>query len=425
MLAFLAVALLQASPPAQAGESPPIVVTGTRLEDDRARLEACLARHCSTLEDIAATLRYAENLFVSGDYQEARQILSRSIDRNRSESPRYPRAVASLYRGHARVGIHLGEPEVYRRSSHAILRSLSDGLPADSTDVLLGRLEVGDMHLGLANARQAQLSYERTQRAAREAGQPGIAALAQLRMAWLRHLVGQTQEARRELDRMIEAPAAGESAVYRLAARVVLARIARSEGDAETLDALITERGREPPSETLTLIWSPPIGGERPVRVFREEPRLAISEIGGEGFAGRWADIGYWVRPDGTVHDAEVLRIEGSDRWTKPLLRSIAGRLYAPFQDEAGSPGRYRIERFTFTSLWVRSLQSRIPRRSGIPRIESLDLTPPAEPVEQEGPRSMCGFGFHTPEVERGLTVTRLAGLSNWSASVPSPRRPR
>jgi hypothetical protein len=384
MLAVVALTLLQAGASPEVSRSETIIVTGTRLDDDRERLEQCLARRCPPLEDIAATLRYAENLFVAGDYQEARRVLTRAIDRNRGESAQYPRAVAGLFRAHARVAIHLGEAEDYRRSSHAMLRSLSDGLPDDSPDVLLGRLEVGDMHLGLANLRQAQLSYERTERAAREAGRPGIAALARLRAAWFLHLSGRSDRARSELERMIESPGEGESAVYRLAARVVLARIARAEGDREALDALVAELARTPTGQALTLIWSPPLGGDRPGRVFRDEPRLALSNIASEGFADRWADIGYWVRPDGTVADAEILRIEGSDDWTEPLLRSIAGRLYAPFEDEPGSPGRYRVERFTYTSLWVRPAGTRIRTRSGAPRIESLDLTPVEAPAEGE-----------------------------------------
>lgn len=380
MLLALTLAVLQmpAAPESQE-EPPPIIVTGTRLEDDRARLEECLARQCPPLEDIAASLRYAENLFVSGDYQESRRVLSAAVSRNRGESERYPRAVAGLHRAHGRIAIHLGEADMYRRSNHAVLRSLSDGLPDDSPDVLIGRLEVGDMHLNLANPRQAQIDYERTERAAREAGLPGIAALARLRHAWLRHLTGRASQARRELEEMIAAPAPGEGGIYRQAARVVLARIARARGDHEALDAIIAEMRREPPGEELTLLWSPPLGGDRPGRVLADEPQLALSRIASEGFAGRWADIGYWVRPDGTVHDVEVLRLEGSDSWTPLVIRSIEGRVYAPFADEPGAPGRYRIERFTYTSDWVRPAGTRIRTRSGVARIESVDLTPVAD----------------------------------------------
>ena len=378
MFAWLAVATIQSIVVSQPAEPAPIIVTGTPLADDRARLEACLARQCPPLEDIAATLRYAEHLFVVGDYQAALRILASAIDRNRNESRQYPRAVAGLYRAHGRVAIHLGEADRYRRSLHAVVRSLEDGLPADSADVLLGRLEVGDMHLNVANLRQAELSYERTERAAREAGLPGIAALARLRTAWFFHLTGDTRRARRELAEMIASPGTGaiEGSIYRQAARVVLTRIARAEGDREAVDALIAEMAREAPGEHLTLIWSPPLGAGRAGRVFADEPRLALAQIPSEGFAGRWADIGYWVRPDGTVYDAEVLRVEGSATWTDLVLRSIAGRLYAPFADEPGSPGRYRIERFTYTSDWVRPSGTRIRTRSGVPRIESLDLTP-------------------------------------------------
>ncbi|MBY0520751.1 MAG: hypothetical protein K2P79_10030, partial [Sphingomonas sp.] len=60
--------------PAAARQAPvnDVVVTGQRLSETERALKACIARKCPVEEDIAATLRHAENLFVAGRYQQAR-----------------------------------------------------------------------------------------------------------------------------------------------------------------------------------------------------------------------------------------------------------------------------------------------------------------------------------------------------------------
>lgn len=66
------------------------------------------------------------------------------------------------------------------------------------------------------------------------------------------------------------------------------------------------------------------------------------------------------------------MRSAGSTIWDKPLLASIKQRIYAPLADLGGS---YRVERFTFTSLWEQRLGTSIRQRSAYARVESLDLS--------------------------------------------------
>jgi hypothetical protein len=91
-------------------------------------------------------------------------------------------------------------------------------------------------------------------------------------------------------------------------------------------------------------------------------------------FAGNfdkmWVDVGFWVQADGKVTDLEVVRKQGDPSWSEPLLRSIAGRLYAP----ARSPA-YRLERYSYTSEWQDQTGSHIKRRSPRARVEYIDLT--------------------------------------------------
>jgi len=377
MLILLALSLLQAEP-AEPAQGQRVIVTGSRISDDRARLDECLRRRCPALEDIAASLRLAENLFVAGAYPEARSVLAGSIGRNRDEARHSPRAVAGLYRAHARVSIHLGEGEAYRRSSHRIVSALAEGLPQDALDLLMGRVEVGDMQISLGNARHAELSYQAVARQAGRAGNAQVEALARLRLAWLRHLIGDARGAQRQLQ-AIAADGTPERSAFGLAARVLLARIARAGGDHAATDQLLAELVRRGPQPGLTLIWAPSPTDSVPRARDPREPGLEGMSYA--GFASRWIDLGFWVRPDGRVQDAEILRSEGSLGWTGPLLRSVAGRIYAPLEADPASPGIYRVERYTYTSLYQVPGRSRIRTRTGTPRIEQVDLSvdPPSE----------------------------------------------
>jgi hypothetical protein len=53
-------------------------------------------------------------------------------------------------------------------------------------------------------------------------------------------------------------------------------------------------------------------------------------------------------------------------------MRSISGRIYSP---SANADGTYRVERYTFTSMWGDTTGSRIRIRRPEARIEYLDLT--------------------------------------------------
>jgi hypothetical protein len=54
-----------------------------------------------------------------------------------------------------------------------------------------------------------------------------------------------------------------------------------------------------------------------------------------------------------------------------PLLALSAGGLYSPV---TGNDGVYRVERYTFTSLWTDRTDTRLRQRSADARIEYLDL---------------------------------------------------
>jgi hypothetical protein len=101
------------------------------------------------------------------------------------------------------------------------------------------------------------------------------------------------------------------------------------------------------------------------------------------GGFGAWADVGFWVTPEGRVEEVEALRTRGTTYWLQPVLRSVAARIYAPAGTDTAEP-TYRIERFTYTSLAETRTGSRIAARGAEGRIEAIDLT--VDPVAARRP---------------------------------------
>src|SRR3954469_19179234 len=100
MITALASILLASA--STASLSPPskqdIVVVGHAIDNAKANLAACLARHCPPNEDIDASLGLAEAQLLEGKYREARFTLLASLGRNKREADAYPIPVSDLYR---------------------------------------------------------------------------------------------------------------------------------------------------------------------------------------------------------------------------------------------------------------------------------------------------------------------------------------
>lgn len=365
-----------ASPPADGGRQT-IVVTGVRLEEARRRLEDCLARHCPTLEDIGASLQYADALFANGDYRLASGTLRDAIGRNRGEAARYPVAVAGLYRARSRVASHEGEGETYRSAAYAATRALKAGLADDDPRVLAQQLETAGVSVSLGEVNAAERLYRDVARRAGAIGRPDIAATADLRRAWLYHL-RQLPEARDLLAEVAARPGPAIR-VQRYAARILLARIDRAAGETASSDALVAELATAGLGVPV-LVYAPPIeigdhgGPGTGGRADGNVRSMNVANMQASGAFGAWADIGFWVTAEGRVEDVETLRSHGDIYWLRPVLGSIAGRIYAPAGTDTAEP-TYRIERYTYTARTETRTGSRIAARGAEGRIESIDLT--------------------------------------------------
>jgi hypothetical protein len=397
VLACLVLTAVPAAAQSQYGErytepTQEILVTGIRVQDYRDRLAACLARNCPPDEDIDATLALAEALLLEGDYGDARTTVRASLGRNRDEARTYPEPVSDLYRAYSRLSRHLGDDRAALQSTHGILDALQEGLPQEDHRHFTARLELAEMQMMSGRYSAAKRELERLIRRARGAGREDVAVMAELRGLMYDHIAVPHGPARARLIEMSRWTDPGRR-LQSVGARVLLARIYRSEGDGERADALLAEIGRGSSTQR-RLLHSPPY------QLLRQEVGGVLDQDAGtatlfgnvrnrvsENYEGKWIDVGFWVARDGRVSELEVLRTGGDTLWAQPLLESIRGRIYSTAEEPT-----YRLERYTYTAAWQQATGTRIRERSPAARVEYLDLTvdnpaPPPPPARTDGSR--------------------------------------
>ncbi len=387
--------LPRSRPQARLGD--PIIVTGQKIRDAKARLKACIARQCPPDEEIDAALALAEAELIAGEYRDARTTLLASLKRNKDEAARYPIPVSDLYRANGKVAAHLGYDNDYYRSTWGIYQTLKKGMPSAIDRKFSALMEVAEMTYRTRGHERARLYYELIAKQAREAGRPDIAAIAELRSA-IRHLppgsVWQVEKIRRIAslrDKEMQAPA--------LEANVALARMSFEKGDEQGAQNSLknlahlniqrpilvyvppfeVEGGQTGSGELGTQVASTTtyvIEGPRPTRLtyVRSTPRSSPTHHMAINVEDEWMDVGFRITPDGRVADLKVMRKRGDNGWAPALLKSIQGRRYTPGKDN--DPASQRAERYTYTSGVEMGAASRNRSHSPKARIEYLDLTP-------------------------------------------------
>ena len=93
----------------------------------------------------------------------------------------------------------------------------------------------------------------------------------------------------------------------------------------------------------------------------------------------QWVDIGYWVRPSGAVEQAEILRPQTARAWAKPYVQQVAKRRYVPLAQEPGSPGVYRVERYSLRRNLEFGQASPWVMRQGAIKVIRTDMTRAAD----------------------------------------------
>jgi hypothetical protein len=378
---MIALLLLMAAPAAQAD----IVVTGTRLDDAYAQ---CVARHCDPLRDAQVSVAWAERAFRKGDYMVAKRGLMAAVARQSAAAAVAPKPVAALYEAYATVALHEGDTAAYRSAVAAQVRTLRDHLPAGDPAVSDAELALGDMWMKVGDTRNAKAAYLRAQQAGLAQGRDVTALGAGLRLVMLANARGRNAEASRLLDEIARSPAAQDTGVQAIMPALRL-RLAVERADKDEIDRQIAAVAETPRNIQPVLVRNPPL-----------EPVAATAAVDNAGkfgdvnrFAARsmevtplqWADLGYWIRPDGQTADVAVLRSSGDSGWTRAAVTQISGRRYAAFAADSAGQGLYRIERYTLRGSYGVPIGGLVRRRTGAQRMEILDITAPptdrAKPV--------------------------------------------
>ena len=403
MLVLLGAAVLAAAP--QSDAAKPIIITAQSIDQARARLDACLARHCPPNEDIDATLGLAESQLIQGKYHDARKVLLASLGRNKREARAYPIPVSDLYRANGKVAASLGYDKDYFNSTWGIYRTLKYGLPSDDVRKYSALMEVAEMIYRTRGHEASRHYYDAVAHRARAAGRPDIAALAELRSA-IRHLPPNSRWQINEIKRVAALQGSDMRAPV-LEAKLALARMAFMDGDEAAGSAIQKEIAALNVKRPI-LIYSPPyemaardtnsVGSEFGLD---QDPVMTITSGSAESGVGpsiaragsmaahgaqkfstwryapvvddMWVDIAFHITADGRVADARITRSHGSTFWSRPLLKSLQGRRYTPA--DPASPTSRRLERYTFTSGFERKTQSRSESHAPDTRVEYLDLS--------------------------------------------------
>jgi len=364
--------VVQIAATGQAPTTPPpdVVVNGPRLEQ---AYRECATARCTALRDAQVSIAFAEDRFRRGAYLSAKSILAAAAERNRRRAATDPRPVAAIYEAYATAALHEGDERGYRRAVGGRMRTAAY-LTADDPARTAAALATGDMWLSLGETRNALRIYARVEERAREAGDARGELLAVARRAWVTALRGETGEARGMIRAAATTPAARDPQL-RAILQVIELRIAARDADGATVDALIAQLGDVAAAPTLLISPAyepaPDQAAQRAAARFGELQPFPTRPSDYSGI--RWADIGFWIDPDGRTRDAEVLRGVGRD-WTGAALRQIAGRRYAGVSDGAG-PGVYRVERFTSRGTYVTPTGSLVERRAGPRKLIVAELS--------------------------------------------------
>lgn len=377
------VLILAAAVAVAVAADPQIVVTGVPLSRLKADAEACIAQQCPAKQDIDLSIRYAEGLFKTGRYAEARRTLTATASRTKGARLQEPIAVSELYLALANVAAHDGERRIVRRATYDRAAVLRDSLPADAPEKLLADMSIVDLQMRDGDYPRAARGYAGIADRAKAAGEVRIFAALKLRQASLAH----TRQRPAEADALLAELSASTDLrlrPYRLAARAFGARLARERGDKQATDRFLAELAREPQRAAPLLLWSPPIAAPSdPVEKNKFEVTTDSASRSSDYTGTRWADIGYWIKPDGTVETPEILRGTLTAGRAGQVLASIAGRRYASFAGgEEG--GQYRAERVTLTADYAVPVGSLIRRRFNNPHYEFLDITGGAPELPRE-----------------------------------------
>ncbi len=361
--------LLQAAT-ATAPAPPPendIIVVARNVAGAKRALDACIAQQCPPDEEIKAALVYATRQFLAGDYTPARQTLMKTRHRTAKFDGQYPTAVSDLHRALNNLANLDGRPDPARSSAFDATDALRAGLAPDDPLILLQRLDTARQWAkeGRLDATTPILNDVASQ--ARKKGYYSVEAQALFQGAVLFAALANTdpgyQNAAKRWRNRIAERIDADFAEYRGALGLLDTQISalavkrrdrdRFVADVKTIATTDAVLLREPEASQFGLIGT----------AANSQPE--------------WADVAFWVRPDGSVADVKVMGRSKSPPgpWLGHKLTVVAGRRYAPLQSPVDQRGIYRVERYSMVYPLRTATGGRIAVRSQTGHLETTDIT--------------------------------------------------
>jgi len=360
---------------ALAASEPTIVVTARRQTE--AALAECLARGCGVREDAVASILHAQVQFAEGNYPAARKTLRSSLDRISGAVGQDPRAVSALWHALARVTLHNGDMQEYRKAALRSATILAEASSVTPQERQMGQVQIGDALAAGGDVEGAVRRYRSVGKLAGEQGDMELAQLMSLRAIYARSGIYGRSSVRSALERELQNTSLTPRA--RTVATGLIARL--QDKDTSLSVAALDQVPVQAADAPNLLLWAPK---DKLTQQQEDIARAAanndftllniLSPRSSEAKIYHWADIGFWIRPDGRVEDAQMVRGKADQSWAKEVVKLVQGRRYAPFETELGTQGRYKIERVTLTYEHMTPRGSLIRRRSGLPSYQFEEL---------------------------------------------------
>jgi len=162
-----------------ASVEPTIVVTARRATETA--LEECLARKCGVREDAVASILRAQTQFAEGNYPAARKTLRSSLVRNQGATEQDPRALSALWHALARVTLHDGDVDEYRRAALRSATIIANASSVSPQERQMGEMQVGDALAASGDTDGAIRRYRRVGKMAADRGDVELEQLMALR----------------------------------------------------------------------------------------------------------------------------------------------------------------------------------------------------------------------------------------------------
>jgi hypothetical protein len=377
LLMLLQAATLPVPDAAVIDDAGTITVTATRLSDLAADAERCAKLGCPTRKDIAVSVAYASALFDDGKYLDAKGILARTVARTKWAAKAEPLALATLYQAQATLSTHEGDQRTTWQATWASRNVLTEGAAVPALARLTAEFRVADLQVRNRDNIGAEARFAAVAAEARATGHGALADVADLRRALILSAMRRNTESRALLE-TLAARSEPDSGDVRRAALATAARIAFVNQDTDAANAYTARLAQIVAGPQPVLISAPPL--PKPAQSGPSDPFTLVNNNNDDrssDFLGlRWVDIGFWIRPDGSVDDVAILRGSTTSKWAQPLLGYVGARRYSGFAAtaEAGRAGQYRIERYTLTADYLTPKGSLIRRRIANPRFEMMEM---------------------------------------------------